>query len=211
MDILTKARTGLGWVIQLTVRKLINRDLLWSAVSHVDRRRRLTSGQPLRGRSVAWNVGTSPLTAEFRWGFTAMRNLRLSVRLDLANGKRIGSGKIELLGAIRSKGSITVAAQHLGMSYRLARVLVQQINDALQQPAVTTSVGGSRGSSGAAVTSVGEEVIKLHHSNRRENAHTQSFRRSVDLFAVGDGCLFPNSRDWRRKIGPETRLADAVD
>jgi len=80
-----------------------------------------------------------------------MRDLRLSVRLDLANGKRIGPGKIELLEAIRFKGSITVAAQHLGMSYRLAWVLVQQINDALQQPiAVTTSVGGSRGSSGAA-------------------------------------------------------------
>jgi molybdate transport repressor ModE-like protein len=50
------------------------------------------------------------------------------------------------------------------MSYRRAWLLVQQINDALQQPAVTTSVGGCRGESGAAVTSVGEEVIKLYHS-----------------------------------------------
>jgi molybdate transport system regulatory protein len=72
-----------------------------------------------------------------------MRNLRLSVRLDLANGKRIGPGKIELLEAIRSKGSITVAARHLGMSYRLAWVLVQQINAALQQPS-SHSISGRK-------------------------------------------------------------------
>jgi molybdate transport system regulatory protein len=93
-----------------------------------------------------------------------MPNLRLSVRLDLANGKRIGPGKIALLEAIQTKGSITAAAQHLGMCYRRAWLLVQAINDALQQPAVTTSIGGRRGSSGATVTSAGEEVIKLYHS-----------------------------------------------
>ena len=93
-----------------------------------------------------------------------MPKLRLSIRLDLANGKHIGPGKIALLEAIRSKGSITIAAQHLGMSYRRAWLLVQSINDALQHPAVTTSIGGRHGSSSATVTSVGEEVIKLYHS-----------------------------------------------
>jgi molybdate transport system regulatory protein len=91
-----------------------------------------------------------------------MPNLQLSIRLDLANGKRIGPGKIGLLEAIRAKGSITAAALHLGMSYRRAWRLVQDINDTLQQPAVTTSIGGRRGSSGAAVTPVGREVIKLY-------------------------------------------------
>jgi molybdate transport system regulatory protein len=68
------------------------------------------------------------------------------------------------LEAIQSKGPITAAARHLGMCYRRAWLLVQEINGALQQPAITTSVGGRRGSSGAAVTSVGEEVVKLCHS-----------------------------------------------
>jgi hypothetical protein len=45
-------------------------------------------------------------------------NLRLSIRLDFANGDRIGPGKNALLEAIRAKGSISVAALHLGMSYR---------------------------------------------------------------------------------------------
>jgi molybdate transport system regulatory protein len=93
-----------------------------------------------------------------------MPKTQLCIRLDLPNGNRIGPGKIALLEAIQAKGSITAAARHLGMCYRRAWLLVQQINGALQQPAVTTSVGGRRGSSGAAVTSVGEEVIKLYHS-----------------------------------------------
>jgi molybdenum-dependent DNA-binding transcriptional regulator ModE len=42
--------------------------------------------------------------------------------------------------------------------------------------AVTTSVGGSRGSSGAAVTSVSEEVIKLYRSIEGRNAHVSTPR-----------------------------------
>jgi molybdate transport system regulatory protein len=91
-------------------------------------------------------------------------NPHLSIRLDLANGDRIGPGKIALLEAIQAKGSITAAALHLGMSYRRAWLLVQAINGALRQPAVATSVGGRRGSSGAVVTSVGEEMIKVYRS-----------------------------------------------
>jgi molybdate transport system regulatory protein len=92
-----------------------------------------------------------------------MPNPRLSIRLDFANGDRIGPGKIALLEAIRSKGSITVAAQHLGMSYRRAWLLIQAINGALQQPEVATSQGG-RDRGGTVLTPVGEEVIKLYRS-----------------------------------------------
>jgi molybdate transport system regulatory protein len=93
-----------------------------------------------------------------------MRNPHLSIRLDLHNGKRIGPGKIALLEAIQAKGSISAAARHLGMCYRRAWLLVQDINGALREPAVTTSIGGRPGTSGAAVTSVGKEVIELYHS-----------------------------------------------
>jgi molybdate transport system regulatory protein len=88
---------------------------------------------------------------------------RLSIRLDIANGDRIGPGKIALLEAIRSKGSITVAAEHLGMSYRRAWLLIQAINATLQQPAVATATGGTEGG-GTVLTPVGEEVIKLYRS-----------------------------------------------
>jgi molybdate transport system regulatory protein len=92
-----------------------------------------------------------------------MTNPLLSIRLDLANGGRIGPGKIALLEAIRAKGSNSEAARHLGMSYRRARMLVDQINETLREPAVTTATGGQRGG-GAKVTSVGERVIELYRA-----------------------------------------------
>jgi molybdate transport repressor ModE-like protein len=54
------------------------------------------------------------------------------------------------------------AARHLGMAYRTAWLLVQEIDNTLQQPAVSTKHGGVK-RSGAAVTPVGEKVIKLYH------------------------------------------------
>src|SRR5215469_10363085 len=71
------------------------------------------------------------------------------------------------LEAIEAEGSITAAARYLGMCYRRAWLLVQDINNTLQQPAVTTARGGANGSSGATVTPVGEEVIKLYRSIER--------------------------------------------
>src|SRR5215469_3426938 len=60
-----------------------------------------------------------------------MENPHFWIRLDLANGHHIGPGKIALLEAIRAKGSIRAAAHHLGMSYRRAWLMVENINDAL--------------------------------------------------------------------------------
>ena len=92
-----------------------------------------------------------------------MTGIQVFIRLDLPNGARIGPGKIALLEAIRSEGSITAAARHLGMAYRTAWLLVQEINNTLRQPAVSTKHGGVK-RSGAVVTPVGEKVIELYHS-----------------------------------------------
>src|SRR5260370_34678438 len=89
-----------------------------------------------------------------------MAATRLSIRIDLASGDRIGPGKIALLEAIRSTGSISAAARALGMSYRRAWLLVEEINNALREPAVTAETGGrSRG--GAAPPPVGEGGFSL--------------------------------------------------
>jgi len=55
-----------------------------------------------------------------------MARARLSIRIDLANGNRIGSGKIALLEAIGEQGSISGAARLLGISYRGAWQLVKR-------------------------------------------------------------------------------------
>ena len=92
-----------------------------------------------------------------------MSGIRISVRIDLASGKRIGPGKIALLEAIRSTGSISAAARSLGMSYRRAWLLVEEINRALRRPAVTAETGGRRGG-GAIITPVGERVVGLYRA-----------------------------------------------
>jgi len=74
-----------------------------------------------------------------------MAGTHLSIRIDLASGDRIGPGKIALLEAIRSTGSISAAARSLRMSYRRAWLLVEEINHTLREPAVTAETGGSGG------------------------------------------------------------------
>jgi Bacterial regulatory helix-turn-helix protein, lysR family len=72
-----------------------------------------------------------------------MNDIHLSIHIDCASGFRIGPGKIALLEAIRSTGSITAAAKSVGMSYRRAWLLLDEFNHALRKPAVATKHGGS--------------------------------------------------------------------
>jgi molybdate transport system regulatory protein len=92
-----------------------------------------------------------------------MAGTRLSIRIDLENGDRIGPGKIALLEAIRSTGSISGAARSLGMSYRRAWLLVEEVNESLREPAVTAETGGRRGG-GALVTPVGARIVDLYRA-----------------------------------------------
>ena len=95
-----------------------------------------------------------------------MTDTRLSIRIDLKSGDRIGPGKIALLEAIRDTGSISAAARKIGMSYRRAWLLVEQINAALEEPAVASTMGGRQGG-GASVTLVGERMIDIYRSIER--------------------------------------------
>jgi molybdate transport system regulatory protein len=90
-----------------------------------------------------------------------MAATRLSIRIDLASGGRIGPGKIALLEAIRSAGSISGGARRIGMSYRRAWLLVEETNRILGKPAVEAETGGNRGG-GAVLTPTGERIIALY-------------------------------------------------
>jgi len=92
-----------------------------------------------------------------------MADTRLSIRIDLANGDRIGPGKIALLEAIRDAGSISAGARKVGMSYRRAWLLVDDINHALEKPAVAPTMGGRQGG-GAVLTPAGERIIEIYRS-----------------------------------------------
>jgi molybdate transport system regulatory protein len=92
-----------------------------------------------------------------------MAETQVSIRIDLERGGRIGPGKIALLEAISKSGSITSAARSMNMSYRRAWLLVDEINELLSEPAVTTEIGGAGGGR-ATLTPVGRKMVQHYHS-----------------------------------------------
>src|ERR1700731_2455075 len=81
----------------------------------------------------------------------------------LQSGARIGPGKTKLLESIRDNGSISAAAREMGMSYKRAWVLLDSINQAFTEPAVTARPGGAGGGGGASLTSFGVEVLERYN------------------------------------------------
>ncbi len=93
----------------------------------------------------------------------AMGNVRLTLRIDFGTNRALGPGKIRLLEAIRDTGSISQAGRLLGMSYRRAWLLVDDLNRCFREPVVTTRPGGTRGG-GALVTPFGQELVAKYRS-----------------------------------------------
>ena len=86
-----------------------------------------------------------------------MGKVRLTVRIDFGANRALGPGKIRLLEAIGNSGSISRAARALGMSYRRAWLLIDDMNRCFRTPVVATQPGGARGG-GAALTPFGLEL-----------------------------------------------------
>lgn len=86
-----------------------------------------------------------------------------------AGGIAIGPGKVALLEAIVAHGSISAAARSLGMSYRRAWMLIDELNRALVSPATTSEHGGRQGG-GSVLTPEGHEIIRLYREIEQEAA-----------------------------------------
>ena len=110
-----------------------------------------------------------------------MATARLTLRVDLDQERAIGPGKIRLLEAIRDTGSITKAGVALGMSYRRAWLLVDDMNNCFREPVVVAQAGGSHGG-GAALTSFGTRLIDQYRAIEAD-AHAATAARLNDLEA----------------------------
>jgi molybdate transport system regulatory protein len=108
-----------------------------------------------------------------------MRELRLTVRVDFGAGRALGPGKIRLLETIGKTGSISRAGRALGMSYRRAWLLIDDLNGSFREPVVTTRPGGARGG-GAALTSFARRLIKNYRAIE-SHATTAAKRQLRDL------------------------------
>jgi molybdate transport system regulatory protein len=92
-----------------------------------------------------------------------MGNVRLTVRIDFGAERALGPGKIRLLEAIGKTGSISRAGRALGMSYRRAWLLIDDLNRSFRAPVVVTQPGGVRGG-GAELTPFGVALIENYRA-----------------------------------------------
>jgi molybdate transport system regulatory protein len=107
---------------------------------------------------------------------------RLTLRIDLGEDRAIGPGKIRLLEAIRDTGSISRAGVALGMSYRRAWLLIDDMNKCFNEPVVAAQAGGSHGG-GAALTFLGTRLIDQYRAIEAE-AHYATAARLRELEAA---------------------------
>lgn len=87
-----------------------------------------------------------------------MTTLKLRILFDAA---MLGPGKAELLAQIAATGSIAAAGRQMGMSYKRAWMLVEEMNRAFRVPLVASLRGGP-GGGGAQLTEAGAEVLRLY-------------------------------------------------
>ena len=112
-----------------------------------------------------------------------MSNVRLTVRVDFGAERALGPGKIRLLEAIGKTGSISRAGRALGMSYRRAWLLVDDMNRCFRAPVVATQPGGAQGG-GAALTPFGLELIEKYRAievraTAAAEPHLQALKNSL--------------------------------
>jgi molybdate transport system regulatory protein len=93
--------------------------------------------------------------------------MRLTLRIDIGDQRKLGPGKARLLELIAEHGSITAAGRAMGMSYRRAWMLIDDLNNMFAARLVEAKPGGA-GGGGAHLTDLGREVLAAY---RRIEAH----------------------------------------
>jgi molybdate transport system regulatory protein len=117
---------------------------------------------------------------------------RIRIRIYFDGDHSLGPGKAQLLEAVAQHGSISAAARSMGMAYRHAWEMIDDVNRCFRRRAVATSAGGAAGG-GAKLTPFGAEVVRRFRAMERAAARAMA----RDLAAL-DGEL----------AEPETRPAD---
>jgi len=70
----------------------------------------------------------------------------------------LGEGRVKLLKAIETTGSLSKAAKSLGMSYKKAWSLIDTVNKRAEHPVTTSNIGG-KGGGGAELTPYGKSLV----------------------------------------------------
>lgn len=128
-----------------------------------------------------------------------MSDPRLRLRLYFDNGLMLGPGKADLLSGIAAHGSISAAGRAMGMSYKRAWSLVEEMNAAFREPLVASTRGGAQGG-GAHLTDAGRKILS-HYRNLVDEARSRGQADIAEITALlapkpaGEGDTGPSSGD----------------
>ena len=129
-------------------------------------------------------MAASPMASDDLGGSTLAR---LSIRIDLDGGFRIGPGKIRLLELIEATGSISAAGRAMAMSYRRAWLLVESLNTSFREPVVAAQSGGRHGG-GAKLTPFGHDLVACYRTIEREAAAAADRHlAAIEAAQISDG------------------------
>ncbi len=126
-------------------------------------------------------MSSKPSSAPKLPGSPYGRHVRARLWISGPRGGYLGLGKVALLEAIAEKGSISQAAKAIGMSYKRAWQLVEELNALGDTPMVVTETGGAHGG-GTRLTERGERAIRLYREFEIEfAAFVEKFPHPIDL------------------------------
>ena len=110
--------------------------------------------------------------------------------IEFAMHPQVGLGKISLLEAIRTSGSLSQAARDLGVSYRHAWLLIDSLKLTFREP-VTLATRGGRGGGGLALTRFGESLVVTYRALEFEISElaARRLRRINSMIERGGGNL----------------------
>lgn len=130
--------------------------------------------------------------------------LNAALSLRRGDGSRVGAERIALLEALGEAGSIRIAAERTGLSYRGAWDAVQALNNLFETPLVTTQAGGRQGGA-AELTAAGRAVIAAFHRVEAELAEVMD---RLDQGLAGAGADDLGHLFW--SLGMQTSARNAL-
>ena len=84
--------------------------------------------------------------------------IKSRIWIEIDNKVLLGEGRVRLLKAIETTGSLSKAAKTLKISYKKAWSLVDSVNKSAKKPITISSIGG-KGGGGAKLTPYGKSLI----------------------------------------------------
>ena len=94
-------------------------------------------------------------------------NIRARFWITGKHSGYIGVGRVELLEKIEQLGSMSQAAKSMGMSYKKAWKLIEELNVMYDEPLIIKAKGGKAGG-GSVLTVKGKSIIKKYKNVEQE-------------------------------------------